>query len=69
LRCDHPIEQSGGVFFVNGTSSSDDEVVSAWYLSNGKDIVLMTYVSEDVGGPELGEELASAHTLAASIEF
>jgi hypothetical protein len=59
--------QGSRCFGVSATSAQTDEVIRAWYLSNGTDIALVTYIG--TGDPTCHVELAEAEGLAKTLEF
>jgi hypothetical protein len=61
------ILQGSRCFGVSATSAQTDEVIRAWYLSNGTDIALVTYTG--TGDPACQAELAEAEKLAKTLEF
>lgn len=54
---------------VGGVSSTLQEVVAVWYLSNGNDVALVTYTSLAPGNPRTAEELSEVQAVVESIEF
>lgn len=49
--------------------SVQGDFIRAWYVSNGSDIVLVTYVADSGEGAALANELSEAASIVASIEF
>lgn len=47
----------------------DSNLVSVWYVSNGMDVVLATYVSEQGGSDETDSELTEAEAIIGSLRF
>jgi hypothetical protein len=64
-----PIMNDGAIESVGCTSYDNGETLSVWYLSNGRDIVLATYIAIGVGDPEIAKELAEATRIIGSIDF
>lgn len=62
-------ETIGPITTVGCVTAAADELVAAWYLSNGRDIVLVTYTSSASGEPDMVEELGQARQLVATIDF
>ena len=62
------ILQGSCCFGVSATSAQIDEVIGAWFLSNGTDVALVTYTGTS-GDPACQAELAEAEKLAKSLEF
>ncbi len=54
--------------YCAGGSSNDEGVTCLWYVSNGKDLAMVTYVS-NAGFSETKDERASAKRLVESISF
>jgi hypothetical protein len=54
---------------VGGVSIISEEVMAVWYLSNGIDVVLVTYTGLGPNAPTTKEELSEARTIVESIEF
>jgi hypothetical protein len=57
------------IMSVGYVGTAADEVLAAWYLSNGQDIVLVTYTSMGASEPDTVKELQQARELVATIEF
>ncbi len=55
--------------WVAGDFPSATEFIRVWYLSNGNDVVLITYVTEHPQSPRLAAELSDAHTMVCSIDL
>lgn len=53
---------------VGATSAAPDELVAAWYLSNGADVALVTYTCT-VDDPAREAELAEAQQVVKTLEF
>jgi hypothetical protein len=62
-------ETIGRIPSVGCVIAATDELVAAWYLSNGQDIVLVNYISSGSGDPDTAEELGQARQLVATIDF
>ena len=63
------IEARGVLPYARGDFASDDEFIRVWYMTNGKDLVLATYV---VLGSHVGTaaaELEEASRIVASVDF
>ncbi|TGQ73028.1 hypothetical protein EN829_011320 [Mesorhizobium sp. M00.F.Ca.ET.186.01.1.1] len=58
-----------GMTYAGVLSEAADKLLSAWYLSNGRDIVFVTYVgiSDDVN--ILADELSEAREIVLSMSF
>lgn len=59
-------ESTGRVTTVGCVAGAKDEVVAVWYLTNGQDVALVTYVSQT---SDCSEELEQAQDLVATIDF
>ena len=55
--------------YVGGVSNSVQEVIAVWYLSNGLDLVLVTYTSLQPNDPLSKAELRDAIAIVKSIEM
>ncbi|CAN7576973.1 hypothetical protein [Mesorhizobium caraganae] len=54
---------------VGVLSKTEKQVLSAWYLSDGNDFALVTYISLDEEKHLMDEELEEARTIVSSISF
>jgi len=54
---------------VGATFFREDDLVRAWYLTNGQDVALVTYVGAAAASPVSLSELAEASAIVASIAF
>jgi hypothetical protein len=54
--------------YVGGSFLHGDDLIRAWYLTNGSDLALVTYVAEAASG-DAAVELAEAGTIVKSIDF
>ncbi|WP_192257398.1 hypothetical protein [Mesorhizobium caraganae] len=54
---------------VGVLSKTEKQVLSAWYLSDGNDFALVTYISFDEAQHLMDEELEEARTIVSSISF
>jgi hypothetical protein len=59
-------ETTAGITTVGCVARAAGEIVAVWYLTNGRDIALVTYVSQVSG---YAEELGQARDLVATIDF
>lgn len=59
-------ETTARVTTVGCVARTTEEVVAAWYLTNGIDVVLVTYVART---PDCSDELEQAKQLVATIDF
>jgi len=55
--------------FVTGEFVLLQERISAWYLTNGSDVALVTYVTREPNDPKVPGELVDASAVVATIEF
>jgi hypothetical protein len=62
-------ELLGQIMIVGFSSSVNEELVAAWYLSDGKNVILVTYTSSDACNAETNRELAQARDLITTINF
>lgn len=69
MRCDEIMDRREGVISVGATSVVNGELISARYLSNGRDVVLATYVCSDPVNRELEEDLNGVEEIMNTIEF
>ena len=53
---------------VGGVSKTPDEIIGAWYLSNGNDVALVTYTCT-ADDPACEAELAEAGKVVRTLEF
>ncbi|GAA2817238.1 hypothetical protein EDC40_103647 [Aminobacter aminovorans] len=60
---DGDIDKVGCVSFEHG------ETMAMWYLSNGRDVVLVTYCAMGTGDPEISKELAESKLMVETIDF
>jgi hypothetical protein len=60
---------AGSRLGVGGISNTDRETIAIWYLSNGTDVVLVTYTSLEPQNPATVKELARATEIVKSTEF
>ncbi|MGJ7575739.1 hypothetical protein ACSFBX_34860 [Variovorax sp. RB2P76] len=54
---------------VGATFFKDDDLVRVWYLTNGQDVALVTYVGAETANPISSSELAEASAIVGSIDF
>lgn len=59
----------GKTMSVGATSIAKGELISANYMSNGRDVVLATYVCSDPESSELEEDLRGVENILNSLEF
>jgi len=69
LSLDEFVEYSNRVISVQGISHSGDEFILARYFSNGKDVMLATYVCPRLSAIEAKEDLKDVETIMESMEF
>ena len=55
--------------FVAGDFNSAAELVRVWYVSNGRDVALVTYVTEQPHDTKVPDETRSAQGIVESLEF
>jgi hypothetical protein len=60
---------SGRHPFVVADFPSDGEFLRAWYVSNGRDLALVTYVTLEPGSLRLATEIQDASDIVASLDF
>ncbi|MER9244506.1 hypothetical protein [Mesorhizobium sp. M0145] len=60
--------ESEGIISVGVLSEAVDQLLSAWYLSNGNDVVFMTYVGM-ANDTDCLKELDVARAIVSSISF
>lgn len=63
------IRESHDIMCVGALSETAGELLSAWYLSNGKDVVFTTYVGLDDDADLLDKELDEARAIISSMSF
>jgi len=54
--------------YVGGSFLHGDDLIRAWYLTNGSDVALVTYVAAAASG-DAAAELVDAGTIVRSIDF
>jgi len=59
-------ETTARITTVGCVARAEGEIVAVWYLTNGRDIALVTYVSQ---ASDYAEELGEARGLVATIDF
>ena len=57
------------IMTVGCVTTATDELVAVWYLSNGRDIVVLTYTALSSRDLDTAEELSQARQLVATIDF
>ena len=55
--------------YVCGSFSVQGELLRVWYVSNRKDVALITYVTQQPASGKVDEELIDATTIIESIDF
>jgi hypothetical protein len=60
---------SGRHPFVVADFPSADEFLRVWYISNGRDLALVTYVTLEPRSDGLRREIQDAHDIVASLDF
>ncbi|AZO35683.1 MAG: hypothetical protein EOS76_33345 [Mesorhizobium sp.] len=66
---DDPVTNMGKVFSVGCVSHDLSETLGVWYLSNGSDVVLATYLGLSFDHPEVASELAEVRQSIATMDF
>ncbi|MER8751895.1 hypothetical protein NKH57_21900 [Mesorhizobium sp. M1050] len=61
--------KNNNIMCVGLASKTEDETLSAWYLSNGKDVVFVTYVASSEDAGRINKELTEAKTMISSMSF
>jgi len=69
IRWDKMIHRDGKIMSVSVTSTLDDEFIEVAYFSNGKDIVLLTYICSDVDSSEFENDMIGVNEIINSMEF
>jgi len=69
MQSDTMIDRKSRVMCVAATSVANGELITANYLSNGRDVVLATYVCADPESPELKEDLNGVEEIINSMDF
>ena len=54
---------------VSGDFVAPAEFIRAWYVTNGSDVALVTYVAESSDDPKMSRELEEATGIVESIRF
>lgn len=62
-------EQFDDTMCVGVLSKTSDETLSAWYLSNGSDFALVTYVALGESNESIDKELDETRGIISSISF
>jgi hypothetical protein len=62
-------EEAGTRKIIRGDFIREDQVVAVWYVTDGWNVALVTYVSHEVHDPSLATELRDGDSIAASVEF
>jgi hypothetical protein len=55
--------------FVASDFPSEGEFLRAWYVSNGRDVALVTYVTMEAASLRLASEIRDASDIVASLDF
>jgi hypothetical protein len=55
--------------YVAADFRAQDELIRVWYLSNSRDIALITYVTQQPDAAMAGEELRDATLIVESVNF
>lgn len=69
MDCNDITDCSERLLSVKAASIADGELILARYFSNGKDILLATYVCPEVDNLEVGEDLTGVEQIMNSIEL
>ena len=64
-----PTERIGKITCVGGRSFSDGQFCAAWFLSDGSNVVFVTYFGPDPSNPEVSLELKDAEHIVSTIDF
>jgi hypothetical protein len=62
-------EREGKMLSLSGDFDGLGEFIRTWYLTNGRDVVLATYVTQESKGERVLMELSEAETIVASISI
>jgi len=62
-------ELSGSPQSISGDFSSEAEFIRIWYVTNGSDVVLVSYVTQETLNALLPGELSEAEAIVRSIAF
>jgi hypothetical protein len=62
-------ETLASIIIVGCVGIATDETVAAWYLTNGHDVILVTYTSSSPDARGTAEELSQARGSVATIEL
>lgn len=62
-------EGEGCCQFVAGDFNSDADLVHVWYVSNGSDVALVTYLTQQPLNEDVPLEVRAAHEMVESLEF
>jgi hypothetical protein len=69
FNCHPQAEGHGNIQVVKSHAIMDRELVAVWYVSNGADVVLATYVSQRADSDVTNDELREAETVIRSLKF
>ncbi|WP_395613832.1 hypothetical protein [Allosphingosinicella sp.] len=69
LECRPQSECHDNINIVKSHTVVDGELVAVWYASNGSDIILATYISQQAGSLATINELNEAEALISSLKF
>ena len=67
--CRPQAERHDNIQVVKCHAVMGGEQVAVWYVSDGADVVLATYVSQQAGSEEANDELREAETVIRSLKF
>lgn len=67
--CHPQAEGHDNIQVVKSHALADGELVAIWYVSNGADVVLATYVSQQAGSDETDDEWKEAEAVIGSLRF
>ena len=69
MDCNGIVDCSGDLLSVKATSEVENELILVRYFSNGRDILLATYVCPDLNNLELSEDLNGVEQILDSLEL
>jgi hypothetical protein len=69
MPCGNMLDCKGKLISVEASSVMNGELIRARYFSNGKDIVLGSYVCSDVNNYEMKEDLKGYERIMNSVDF
>ncbi|HEU5066893.1 MAG TPA: hypothetical protein VFT61_01730 [Sphingomicrobium sp.] len=66
---EHRTERSGEIDWVCGRSTTDGELFALWLLTNGSDLVFVTYNCLEPRDPKAISEMRDAERIVSSMSF